>query len=162
MMQRTTSSELAREAIERRGTGERDEARKARAEDATSAFLGGNQRGGEGGGGRESVIESRGPKGVKENEHGSGERGRGVVDGDGQRGKANIISLLHSTKFHGSIAAKERVQWQVSRASCKGQEKLHSAVIPVTICAAARTIPKPELQDVRNETSPSGLRLAPF
>ena len=137
MMRRTTSSESAKEAIERRGSGERDEARKARAEDATSAFLGGNQRGREGGGGRESVIESRGPKGVKENEHGSGERGRGVVDGDGQRGKANIISLLHSAKFHGGIAAKERVQWQVSWASCKEEGKLHSAVIPVTTCTRA-------------------------
>ena len=85
MMLRTTSSESAKEAIERRGSGERDEARKARAEDATSAFLGGDQRGRERGGGRESVIESRGPKGVKENEHGSGERG--VADGDGQRGE---------------------------------------------------------------------------
>ena len=88
------------------------------------------------GGGRESVIESRGPKGVKENEQGSGERGRGVVDGDGQRGKANIISLLHSAKFHGGIAAKERVQWQGSRASCNDEERLDSAVIPVTKCAA--------------------------
>ena len=135
MMRRTTSSESAKEAIERRGSGERDEARKAPAEDATSAFLGSNQRGKERVGGRESVIESRGPKGVKENEHGSGERG--VADGDGQRRRANIISLLHSAKFHGGIAAKERVQWQVSRASCKGEEKLHSAVIPVTTCTRA-------------------------
>ena len=67
-----------------------------------------NGAGKEGGGGRESVIESRGPKGVKENEHGSGERK--VADGDGERGKANIISLLHSAKFHGGIAAKERVR----------------------------------------------------
>ena len=137
MMRRTTSSESAKEAIERRGSGERDEARKARAEDATSAFLGGNQRGRERGGGRESVIESRGPKGVKENEHGSGERGRGVADGDGERGKTNIISLLPSAKFHGGIAAKERVQRQVSRTSCKGEEKLHSVVIPVTTCTRA-------------------------
>ena len=51
MMRRTTSSESAKEAIERREEGERYEARKAPAEDATSAFLGGNQRGWEGGGG---------------------------------------------------------------------------------------------------------------
>ena len=82
MMLRTTSSESAKEAIERRGSGERDEARKARAEDATSAFLGGNQRGRERGGGRESVIESRGPKGVTE-------RGRRAE-------KSNIILRLHS------------------------------------------------------------------
>ena len=155
MMRRTTSSESAKEAIERRGSGERDEARKARAEDATSAFLGGNQRGRERGGGRESVIESRGPKGVKENEHGSG---RGVADGDGQRGKANIISLLHSAKFHGGIAAKERVQWQGSRASCNEVEKLDSAVIPVTKCAAPYQSQSFKMSEMKHP--PQVLRLA--
>ena len=50
MMGITTSSESAKEARGEERASERDEARKAPAEDATSAFLGGNQRGWDGGG----------------------------------------------------------------------------------------------------------------